>query len=87
MKADNLLEVAGAVVRDRRRIYGEPADLFERVAKRWSLVLGVPVTPAQAVICMLEIKLARLTHQPRHRDSVIDLAGYSALLWEIMHDG
>jgi hypothetical protein len=87
MKADDLLELAGAAVRDRRQSYGGPAHLFAQIARRWSLVLGVPVTPAQAVLCMLEIKHARLTHQPRHRDSIIDLAGYSALLWEIMHDG
>ena len=57
----------------RRREYGEPADLFRDIAKRWSLVLGVEVSPAQTVLCMLDVKMARLTRDPRHADSIADL--------------
>lgn len=87
MKADELLSHASAIVRERRRTYGEPAEFFEHIARRWSLVLGVPVTPAQTALCMLDVKLARLSHEPRHADSVIDLAGCSAVLWEITCHG
>jgi hypothetical protein len=45
MTAEQLLEQAASVVRDRRRTYGEPRDLFEGVAVRWSQVLGIEVTP------------------------------------------
>jgi hypothetical protein len=59
MTAEQLLEQAALVVRDRRRTYGQPRELFERVAVRWSQVLGTAVTPAQAVQCMFEVKAAR----------------------------
>ena len=35
MTAEKLLGEAAAVVRDRRHTYGQPLDLFERVAARW----------------------------------------------------
>jgi hypothetical protein len=78
-----LLEHAGGVVNRRRREYGEPADLFEHVAKRWSLALGVKVSPAHIVLCLIDLKLARLAHDPKHLDSQIDLAGYTACLREV----
>ena len=87
MRAEELLEHAAAVVTRRRREYGEPAELFEHVAKRWSLTLGTPVSPAQVVLCLLDLKLARLARDPRHVDSVLDIAGYAACLWEVGSDG
>lgn len=87
MRADELLEHVAAIVTRRRREYGEPAELFEHVARRWSLVLGVRVSPAQVVLCLLDLKLARLARDPGHVDSVLDVAGYAACLWEVGHDG
>ena len=86
MTAEEFLEHAAGVVARRRREYGEPADLFRDIAKRWSLVLGVEVSPAQTVLCMLDVKMARLTRDPRHADSITDVAGYSGVLWEVMRD-
>ena len=86
MTAEEFLERAAGVVARRRREYGEPADLFRDIAKRWSLVLGVEVSPAQTVLCMLDVKMARLTREPRHADSITDVAGYSSVLWEVTRD-
>ena len=86
MTAEEFLEHAVGVVAGRRREYGEPADLFRDIARRWSLVLGVEVSPAQTVLCMIDVKMARLTRDPRHADSITDLAGYSGVLWEVVHD-
>jgi hypothetical protein len=86
MNAEEFLQHAADVVSRRRREYGEPADLFRDVARRWSLVLGVHVSPAQAALCMLDVKMARLTRDPRHADSIADLAGYSGVLWEVLGD-
>jgi hypothetical protein len=41
------------------------------------------VTPAQVVLCMIDLKLARLAHDPKHHDSVLDVLGYTALLPEV----
>ena len=69
MTAEKLLAEAAAVVRDRRDTYGQPLDLFERVAVRWSQVLGAKVTPAN-IVCLIDLKIARLTHDPRHLDRI-----------------
>jgi Domain of unknown function (DUF6378) len=86
MNADVLLQRAGSVVGDRRRIYGEPVDFFERVAVRWSQVLGAKVTPAQVLVCLIDLKVARLTHDLRHLDSITDIAGYAGCLAEVLPD-
>jgi hypothetical protein len=83
MNAEQLLQHAADVVTRRRREYGEPADLFSDIAKRWSLVLGVEVSPAQTVLCMLDVKMARLARDPKHLDSQVDVAGYAAVLREV----
>ena len=53
------------------------------IAARWSITLGQHVTPAQVVLCMIDLKLARLAHDPKHHDSVADVIGYAALLPEV----
>ena len=87
MNGPELLEHAASIVTRRRREYGEPDELFEHVAKRWSLTLGTRVTPARVVLCLLDLKLARLAHDPRNVDSVLEVAGYAACLWEVGRDG
>jgi len=77
-----LLEAAN-VVSQRRKTYGEAAPLMATVAKRWSIVLGQPISPAQVVICLIDLKLARLGHDPAHADSILDVAGYAAVLQEV----
>ena len=86
MNAEHLLQRAGSVILDRRRVYGEPVDLFERVSVRWSQVLGTKVTPAQVLVCLVDLKVARLTHDPRHLDSITDVAGYAGCLAEVLSD-
>jgi hypothetical protein len=83
MTGEELLVHAAAVVRDRRRVYGDPTELFERVALRWSQVLGVRITAAQVGLCLVDLKLARLTVDPRHLDSLVDVAGYVACVREV----
>ena len=84
MNTDHLLEQAISIVARRRVTYGQTRDLFEHVARRWSLVLGVEVTPAQAMLCLVDLKIARLAHDPRHLDSIIDIAGYAGCLAEVL---
>ena len=86
MNAERLLERATDVVARRRGTYGQPIDLFQRVAKRWSLVLDVEVTAAQTILCLIDLKAARLAHDPRHLDSIADIAGYAGCLAEVLDD-
>ena len=82
-RGEKLLREAASVLTHRRKRYGPASALFDRVARRWSITLGHPVTPAQVVLCMIDLKLARLAGNSRHRDSAIDVAGYAALLSEV----
>jgi hypothetical protein len=83
MNGPKLLEHAAGLVNRRRREYGEPVDLFEHIAKRWSLTLGVKVGAAQVVLCLIDVKMARLARDPKHLDSQVDVAGYAACLREV----
>ena len=83
MDAEQLLEHAADIVTRRRRESGEPVDLFEQVAKRWSLTLDTQISPAQVVLCLIDLKVARLARDPRHFDSQADVAGYAACLREV----
>jgi len=83
MNGPELLEHAAGVVDRRRRAYGEPVDLFEQVAQRWSLTLGTKVSRAQVALCLIDLKIARLAQDPKHLDSIVDVAGYAAVLREV----
>ena len=83
MKGETMLRQAARVVGQRRRAYGDPAGSMAAVAARWSVTLGRPVTPAQVVLCLIDLKLARLGHDPAHAELDLDVAGYAAVLEEV----
>jgi hypothetical protein len=87
MKGENLLKHALQIVEDRRAQYGDSTKMFNEVAKRWSITLGVEVSPAAVVLCLIDLKMARLHHTPHHLDSITDIAGYAAVLAEITQGG
>jgi Domain of unknown function (DUF6378) len=78
-----LLDEAEAVLAQRAATYGDASRSLAIIAARWSLTLGAHVTPAQVALCMIDLKLARLAHDPKHHDSVVDVIGYAALLPEV----
>ena len=80
MNGPELLEHAAGIVARRRRDYGEPVELFEAVAARWSLTLGTKISPAQVVLCLIDLKMTRLARDPKHQDSIVDVADYAAVL-------
>ena len=83
MNGAMLLQQAAGVIEKRERIYGPVEESFAAIAARWSLVLRIPVTPAQVALCLIDLKLARLSHDPTHLDSIVDVAGYAACLREV----
>jgi hypothetical protein len=80
-----ILHQAAETVAQRRQQYGPPAEHFAEVARRWSSTIGIAVTPQDVLLCQLDLKLVRLAHDPGHRDSLVDLIGYSLLLHELTH--
>ena len=83
MSALSMLRHAATIVADRGRAYGDARQSMEAIAQRWSLTLGHPVTAAQVALCMIDLKLERLKHDPSHEDSLLDIAGYAAVLHEV----
>jgi Domain of unknown function (DUF6378) len=58
MNGAMLLQHAVGVVEHGERVYGPPAENFAAIAARWSLVLGISVTPAHVALCLIDLKLA-----------------------------
>ena len=81
-----LLEEAKGKIDERGEEYGGPLDNFSRIARLWSVILDTDITPLQAALCMDAVKTARLCTTPEHWDSLVDKAGYSAVMAEIVEE-
>jgi hypothetical protein len=80
----NLLEEVQTTLHDRGKIYGSSRTNHERISELWSAYLGDYISPMQASMCMLLVKVSRLTETPNHKDSIKDLIGYAAIYSEIL---
>ena len=84
MNGAMLLQHAAGVIEHREtrlRAAGGAASRTSPRAGRWCS--GSTVTPAQVALCLIDLKLARLTRDPSHLDSIVDVAGYAACLREV----
>ena len=86
MLASDALKQALAIIQQRGERYGDVRSNMAETAKRMSLTLNVPITPAIVCLLMIDLKLARLKETPKHLDSVLDVMGYAALLAELITD-
>ena len=84
MNAAEALAHVAAIIQQRGKNYGDARANMTETARRMSLTLGVPVTPATVCLLMLDVKLARLRATPTHLDSIFDIMGYASLLAEIV---
>lgn len=73
-----LQEVEKIVCKDRSATHGSPEQNFENIAALWSTFKGVQFTSKDVAAMMVLVKLGRIIHNPSHRDSWIDIAGYAA---------
>ena len=81
--AEKFLKHVANVIAERSTQYGDVGGSMASIAARWSATLGKEITAAQVVLCLLDLKLARLAHDPNHEDSAVDVCGYAALLREL----
>ena len=66
----------------RQTAYGTPEDNFERIARFWSVYFQntgrqIELTAADVSPMMRLMKEARLCATPDHRDSLVDIIGYT----------
>lgn len=84
MNRKEILETAHTLIsEDRDKEYGSAEANFQKIADLWSTIKGVEFTASDVGLFMVAVKLARLSTNPNHQDSYIDMAGYSALTGEI----
>lgn len=80
---DILGDAQGLVSGDRAAAYGDAHAMARDVAALWSVILSHKVEPWQVFACMDQLKLVRVKVNPKHRDSWVDRAGYTALAAEV----
>lgn len=82
---ESVLEEAHKIIYgDREQTYGKPSKNLETIAKMWNAyLLALPERELNAKdvsVMMILLKAARLANQQTHRDSVVDICGYAALI-------
>ena len=84
LRVEALREAARIISVDRNKKYGGPEQNFERTARIWSVILGIPINNEQVAMMMVGLKMARFAHgagfQP---DTWIDIAGYAGCGYEV----
>ena len=72
-------EAEELVLGDRNSSYGNPADDYAKTAKVWSGLLNPilkrDITPQEAMLMMVGLKLSREVHKHKH-DNIVDAIGY-----------
>ncbi len=86
MGRKEFLDELAVTLTDREDQYGTPAKLFGEIARIWTMILSFEVEPEQVALCMVGVKLARLSHNYSHRDSIKDVAGYAAILAQLVNE-
>lgn len=86
MENKSVLDEAKEIIYgDREKTYGHPSKNLEVIARMWSAYLFArdvvcEITPQDVAVMMVLLKTARLGNQPDHHDSLVDGAGYLALV-------
>ncbi len=65
-----------AILEQRQSEYGDPVQQYVQVAQMWSAIIDAPITPHQASLMMVALKLIRAARNPDHKDSHDDARGY-----------
>ena len=79
-----LREAATIIAGDRDVQYGGPEENFTRIAKIWSVIIGVDITPEDVAMMMVGLKVARYASKSGFQpDTWIDIAGYAGCGYEV----
>lgn len=88
IKEELATEALRIVNGSRRSAYGTPERNFERIARYWDTYFkntgrAIDVTAADVSPLMRLVKEARLNENPKHRDSYVDIIGYTLTAAEV----
>lgn len=87
MAKEILSEATALVNGERKNAYGDPAEFFKQWAATHSHMSGVVTKPEDLCMAMVEMKLLRYKKSGyRHRDSLVDAAGYIEIMGRLAGD-
>jgi hypothetical protein len=80
-----MLEEAADIISGQRDAqYGGPEDNFGRIAKIWSVILGIDISTEDVAMMMVGLKVARFANNSGFQaDTWVDIAGYAACGYEV----
>jgi hypothetical protein len=85
-KVSVLEEAQSIVYGDREKTYGHPAKNLKTIASMWTAYMNnmddgnFSVTAKDVAAMMMLVKVARFANDPSHRDNLVDVCGYAALI-------
>ena len=83
-RVEALREAAKIITGDRDAQYGRPEENFGRIAKIWSMILGVEISNEDVAMMMVGLKVARYANKSGFQgDTWIDIAGYAGCGYEV----
>jgi len=83
MKRDEILRQSQVIAATRDIEYGTPNVSMLRISQLWSAYLGYPIDPHEVAICMLLLKVSRISEQAESKDSYFDIINYALIGGEL----
>jgi hypothetical protein len=88
MKPKDVLLECAAIIGERGADYGNQLENnFARIAEMFELSTGVQITPHQAAIFLVCVKMARMQQSPFKTDNYHDAINYLAFAVAMIEDG
>lgn len=84
-----LAEAENIIYGDREKTYGHPSKNLQTIADMWTSYVNsasggalgdLEFSAKDVAVMMILLKAARLANDMEHRDSVVDICGYAALI-------
>lgn len=67
------------ILNDRQEQYGDAKENFRKIGVMWGLILDLPfpIAEYQVAQMMIALKIQRISVNPDHQDSWLDIQGYA----------
>lgn len=94
-KKSVLKEAEDIIYGDREKTYGHPSKNLKTIAQMWTSYINsasgtlynkegnditLEIEAKDVAILMMLVKVARFANDPTHRDNLVDICGYAALV-------
>ena len=81
----SVLKEANAIIYgDREKTYGHPDKNLKAIATMWDVYINNTnsreINAKDVAAMMMLVKVARFANDPPHRDNLVDICGYAALI-------